>query len=93
VDYSRFAPAIDPVFNLADHPVTSAYYWSSTTYVHDRQFAWLIRFWDGLTTWSYVEDVCCKETGCCCNEPSPEKNAKAKTMRAFVRACRSLTSP
>jgi hypothetical protein len=48
VDYSRFNPAIDPIFSYT----VSSYYWSSTSsysvYPDYPEFAWLVHFYDGL---------------------------------------------
>ncbi len=40
VDYSRYSPAIDPVFAAT----TQLYYWSSTTHAADTSRAWLVGF-------------------------------------------------
>lgn len=43
VDYSRFTPSIDAVFNAE-----STFYWTSTTYDNFQIYAWVISFEDGL---------------------------------------------
>jgi len=42
VDYGRINPSINPVFQ-----VVATDYWSSTSYVNDPQFAWVVWFWSG----------------------------------------------
>ncbi len=46
VDYTRFIPSIDVIFN---HTTTSDYYWSSTTYAGDTDRAWYVGFYYGYT--------------------------------------------
>jgi hypothetical protein len=45
VDYRRFNPSIDPVFNVA---LSWGYYWSSTTYTSNPSFAWFVTFQEGV---------------------------------------------
>jgi len=48
VDYGRFGPAIDPVFNNGvDSFTQSSYYWSSTTFQGNPSFAWGVIFLGG----------------------------------------------
>lgn len=44
VDYSRYSPAIDPVFGAT---TVSSNYWSSTTYAGSTDYAWLVYFSNG----------------------------------------------
>lgn len=44
VDYSRYNPAIDPVFAATTQP---SHYWSSTTYAGSTGSAWLVYFGNG----------------------------------------------
>ena len=44
VDYSRYFPAIDPVFSATTKP---SYYWSSTTFTNSPYGAWLVHFYNG----------------------------------------------
>jgi hypothetical protein len=46
VDYGRFYPAINPVFNCR-----SSFYWSALPYVDDPVYAWGIYFNDGGDHW------------------------------------------
>ena len=43
VDYGRYAPSIDPIFGAE-----SQWYWSSSTYVGNPNYAWLVNFNDGF---------------------------------------------
>jgi len=58
VDYDRYNPTINPIFN-----VVASYYWSSTTYVYDTSSAWYVNFSYGYvncynkTLYSYVRAV------------------------------------
>ena len=45
VDYSRFDPAIKPVFTYTE----SYNYWSSTTDTRDTSYAWFVGFYSGAT--------------------------------------------
>lgn len=45
VDYSRYSPAIDPVFAATTQPSS---YWSSTTFADSSHLAWLVNFFNGL---------------------------------------------
>jgi len=45
VDYKKYNPSIDTVFNHT----TSYYYWSSTTSAYDTYYAWVVFFTDGRT--------------------------------------------
>jgi hypothetical protein len=48
VDYSRFHPAINPVFDCRKND----FYWSSSTYAGNPEDAWVVYFGDGLAQWS-----------------------------------------
>jgi hypothetical protein len=48
VDYSRYNPTINPIFN-----VVASYYWSSTTYVSNTSNAWHVGFYNGHVDDSY----------------------------------------
>jgi hypothetical protein len=43
VDYSVFAPAIDPIFD----PTAADFYWSSTPLAGNPGYAWLVDFFFG----------------------------------------------
>ena len=47
VDYGRYDPAIDPVFQN----VTSSWYWSSTNVASDSSYAWFVNFRYGGGLW------------------------------------------
>jgi len=47
VDYGRFEPAIDPVFNNGSDSFTSGGYWSSSSYQGGPGRAWVVDFFDG----------------------------------------------
>jgi hypothetical protein len=63
VDYSRYYPAIDPVFDCgsADHKYG---YWSGSTHANDPVLAWFVDFdsgdegWSNKTNGGYVRCVC-----------------------------------
>jgi hypothetical protein len=46
VDYDRYDPAIMPSFKNVN---TSDYYWSSSSYVSDDEYAWIVNFKIGYT--------------------------------------------
>jgi hypothetical protein len=48
VDYTRYNPALSTIFG----PHRSYYYWSSSTYVHDPTYAWVVGF-DGGYVFAY----------------------------------------
>ncbi len=66
VDYSRYFPAIDPVFAATTKP---SYYWSSTTCTKSPYGAWLVHFYHGNVNYDnksaayYVRAVRGKQSG------------------------------
>ena len=48
VDYDRYNPAIMPSFKNVN---TSDYYWSSSAYVSDSEYTWVVYFKDGYTNY------------------------------------------
>ena len=51
VDYDKYNPAIMPSFKNVS---TSDLYWSSSVYVSDSQYAWIVLFKDGYTDYFYL---------------------------------------
>lgn len=55
VDYTQFNPSIDPIFQNTQH-YHSMYYWSSTTYIDDEEYAWIVSFYIGYSDEIYDAD-------------------------------------
>jgi hypothetical protein len=61
IDYSRYDPTIDPLFSCR-----SDVYWSDTTYVDERDYAWSVYYLNGDVNWYYKTDyyyVRCMRSG------------------------------